>query len=120
MKETLADNISELITNIKTYVNAKIDLNILLTFEKIGKLQSFLLSTIILMIILSFCVFFITIALAISIGNSLNNHSLGFFIIGGAYLIVAIIFYLFRKQLIEKTIIKNLIKILFPLDKNND
>jgi hypothetical protein len=120
MKETLADNISELISNIKTYVNAKIDLNILLTFEKVGKLQSFLMTTIILLVILSFCVFFMTIALAIWIGNRLDNHSLGFFIVGGAYLLVAIIFYIFRKQLIEKAVIRNLIKILFPQDKNND
>ena len=118
MKQTISEIIADLVSNLKTYVTSKIDLYLLTSFEKIGKVHSFLLSSIILILISFFCLLFITIALALWIGSSLNNLAEGFLLIGAGYFLLGLIFIIFRKSLIDKRIIKNLLKSLFNHSSN--
>ncbi len=118
MKDTISDNISGLVENIKNYITAKADLYLLTTFEKVGKFQSYLLSSIIMILIVFFSVFFITIALALWLGELVDSPKWGFVIMAGFYLLFAVIFYVFKKQLIDRNVIKNLMKIIFPEEKN--
>jgi len=119
MKQTFSEIISDLVLNLKTYINSKIDLYLLTSFEKIGKLFSTLLSSIILILISFFCLLFITIALALWLGSSLNNPAEGFLLIGIGYFLLGIIFIIFRKSLIDKRIIKSILQSLFNQEKNN-
>ena len=119
MKQTISEIISDLVLNLKTYVNSKIDLYLLTCFEKIGKLFASLLSSIILVLIFFFCLLFITIALALWLGDKLNNLAEGFLLIGAFYFILGLIFIIFKKSLIDKKVIKNLLKSLFNHKKNN-
>ena len=113
MKQTISEIISDIVLNLKTYVTSKIDLYLLTSFEKIGKVFATLLSSIILVLIFFFCLFFITISFALWLGNTLNNMAEGFLIVGAGYFLLAMIFIIFRKSLIDKRIIKNIIKSLF-------
>jgi hypothetical protein len=118
MKKALSDILSDIFQNLKTYVVSKIDLYLLTTFERIGKVFSFILSSIILILISFFCLFFLSIALAIWLGNILDNPTVGYLIIAGGYFLLGVIFIIFRKALIDRPIIKELLKALFNSEKN--
>jgi hypothetical protein len=119
MKQKISEIVSDLVTNLKTYIISKIDLYLLHTFEKFAKVQSTIISVIILVLIGFFCLFFITISIALWIGSLLNNFAIGFLFMGGFYFLLGLIFIIFRKFLIEKRIIKSILTSLFNKEKNN-
>ena len=117
MKLTISEIVSDLVVNLKTYVTSKIDLYLLTSFEKLGKIFASLLSTIILILLSFFCLLFITIALALWLGKSLNNIAEGFLIVGSGYFLLGMVFIIFRKPLIDNRIIRSILKSLFNHEK---
>lgn len=115
----MLNNISELAENTKKYIEARLDLFALTTVEKISAIISFIISRIILIVIFSFAVFFISIGLALWLGSLLNSYVSGFFVVSLFYIIFALIIYFFRKELIDKSIIKSIFQIFFSKENNN-
>jgi hypothetical protein len=117
MKQSIGDIVSDLIGNVTTYVNSKIELYTLSIFEKIAKVNSTILSAVVLILISFFCLFFITVSLAIWLGSLMDNYALGFLIVSLGYFFLGLIFIIFRRTLIDKRIFKNMVKAIFP-DEN--
>jgi hypothetical protein len=119
-KKSFFENISEIKDNVKLYLDAKVSLLILTAFEKAVKaLTSFISSTaILLLIVISF--FFFSLAGALYIGKLLGSAELGLLIVGGIYLFLGFVFFLFRRQIFSRIIISYLTEVFFKDDDDED
>lgn len=69
--------------------------------------------------IVALILFFVSLGLSFLIGNNLGSVSYGFFIMGGFYLILLILFSIFGRKLLERPILNFLSKVLSSEDDSN-
>jgi len=96
---------------IKTYIENKIQL-VKLEFISVSanlsaKLISFFLIALLVMII----VILFNFAIALGIGQYFDNIALGFAIVGGVYLLIFILYYLFAKEKVAAKVKDHVVKI---------
>ena len=108
--ENKPTNIEELFQKIRDYADVRLDLLKLKSINKVSGFMSFIITTLILIIFICAVLICITIGAALLIGESVGKTSYGFFIVGGIYLIVGIVFYSLRGKIIRTKISNKLIK----------
>src|SRR5204863_9942951 len=99
--------------HLKQYAEAKADLFLLSSTEKIATGVSSLASILFLTFFILFLLLFLSIGVAIWITENYVSSSLGFFIVAGFYFILATLTYLFREKLIKVPVINLLLKKIF-------
>ena len=119
MKEDIIENFSDLKEELKDYAENRFNLIRLHVVEQLScHISGFIVKGGILYI-LFFGLIFLSMALAFFLGELFESYGLGFLIVAGIYFLIALIFYLLRKVLIEKPVIKSFIKLFFPNFENN-
>ena len=120
MKTILSNNFGELGTSIKDYLNIQLDLVKLSMVEKMVKISIFSIS--LLLVILASCIFFIFAAAAFVIwyGSTYNDYLTGVFIVMGAIVLITLLFYAFRRIVVESFFIKKFASILLQVDEDDD
>lgn len=88
--------------DLTKYVNLRMKLLKIETYEKAGKIAASLSFVLVLMFIVFFAVLFLFLGLGYYLGQWLNDQAMGMCLIGGLYLIILAIVILFRKQLTSK------------------
>ena len=92
------------------YLAARIKLLKLEVFEKTAKITATLFSSLVIAMLASLMLFFLSIALGFYFGAVFDSYGTGFMLVTGLYLLLLVPFILFRKSLIEKFIINRLIE----------
>lgn len=112
-KKSFFENISEIKDNIKIYLDAKVSLLIITAFEKAVRAFTSIISsvTILLFIVISFL--FFSLAGALYIGKIAGSTELGLLVVGGIYLFLGFVFFLFRRQIFSRIIISYLTEVFF-------
>lgn len=105
--EELKKSAANLASQASAYVNTLYDHTRVNATIKVTNVASESLMVILTTGLMLFCFLFIGIGSGIWIGHAMNNMEAGFFIVAGAYLLIAIIFLLLRKQILMP--FKNLI-----------
>lgn len=118
--QSITENFSELSSAVRKYVQAHIDLLKVRLLEKLVKIGTYFFSLITLILILAFILISLTFAFSFWYGQVYGDFVGGFLISAGFYLIIAILVFLFRKQLFANNIIKNLSQILFSDEENEN
>ena len=72
--------------------------------NKSADIVSSLASRVIISIVVLMFLLFLNVGIALWIGDKTDTLYLGFFIVAGAYLIIALLFYIFRYKWIEKPV----------------
>jgi len=103
--EKLTNSINNLNDNIRDLAKSSADYYKLDLYKKIIKGAIFLINLMIICFICLIVVMFISIAIAISIGNALGHLSYGYFIMGGFYALIFVLFRVFGKKYIEKIVL---------------
>jgi hypothetical protein len=103
--EKLTNSINDLNENFRDLAKSSAEYYKLDLYKKIIKGVISLMNMLLLGFICLIALFFISIALALGIGDALGNPSAGFFIIGGFYLLIFVIIWFFGKKHIEKIIL---------------
>lgn len=99
--------------NIQAYLHSTLEYYKLDLFKKLTK-STISISRVLLLGGIAFLIFtFLSFGIAFLIGEALGNNSYGFFIMGGFYILVFIIAYIFSRKKLEKTVIKSASKIFF-------
>ena len=107
----------ELAMHFKAYIQTEIELFKLRIAEKISKiLANFLAAIVVIGIILLF-ILFVSVALALLIGEMLGKMSAGFFIVSALYLLAGIIIWHAREKLIRIPILNTILSQLFDNEK---
>jgi len=115
----ISDNISTITENVRDYVNLRIDYVKLLLTEKIAKLASFFLVSIIFFILAMFLILFISFAFVFWFGEEVGPMFAGALIIVAFYILIGLLIYGFRYKLFINPVVKHLAKILIE-EENED
>ena len=111
--EEIKENAEDLKNQAKELIDANLKYYKLWGFKILMKSTSIMLKVFLLAIMLLIVTLFFSIALAIGIGYALDNMAYGFLIVGGIYLILAIIVYKFQDKLTEGPLLANFSRIFF-------
>lgn len=105
--------------DLSAYVQLKLELLKLNTYERIGRTVSILSYGLILIFIAFFAFLFIFLALGFFLGEQLGSVSVGFAVVAAIYLLLLSIIGLYRKRIREK-ILNIIIASLLANDVNNN
>lgn len=111
--QSFQENITEVISIARSYVNARIELLKLTLLEKMSLAGAFFLSSVIIVLIIAFCLLFISLAFAHWYAQRTGDIAAGYLITAGFYLVVGIMFLLARRYLITRPVIRTLSSIIF-------
>jgi len=110
----MLEEIGNIRKDIQEYIEVRLDLLKLQAAEKISKIISNTAVAIILILLLSLILFFLSFAAGYFMASVLNSNVLGFLCVAGFYLLLMLIILIFRKKIIDRPVIKSVIKIFFP------
>ncbi|MCG8578706.1 MAG: phage holin family protein [Bacteroidales bacterium] len=114
MKEKLNEEINEVKDDFEEYVNARLDLAKLHAAENLSRFFSGMILKIGLFYLLFFVLLFVSLAAAFWLNHLFDGKGIGFFIVAGFYLLLALLFLALRKSLIQKPVIQSFIQLFFP------
>ncbi len=111
--EHASGKIEELTDNVKDYINTRIELVKLKVSAKVAVILSNTLSSIILILFLFMFLIFISITGGFYFSKLTGGYVSGFLILSGIYLVLFLLFYAFRKQIIIEPMKDKIIKQIF-------
>jgi len=110
----MLDDINDLKKDLLEYIEVKLDLVRLHTAENLSRIFSNVATIAVIGYLLFFIVLFISFAAGFYIGSLLDSNDLGFLCIAGFYTLLLILFLAFRKQIVERPVIKTIVRLFFP------
>jgi hypothetical protein len=116
----ITDNVSMLTENVKDYVNLRIDLAKLILTEKIARLASFFLISVIFFILAMFLLLFLSLAFVYWFGADIGPTWLGALIIAAIYVLGGVLIYVKRHQFFINPLVTHLTKILMEDKDENE
>lgn len=116
--EKLSNNVDDLNHNIQAFLQSNAEYYKLKAFKQGMKGATSLVRFLIMGFLLSIAGIMLSFAIAIIISQAIGVPSSGYFIVGGFYLIVGILIFIFGKEPIEKLILQKFSKAVFN-DKND-
>lgn len=119
MEEIFA-RIESLVNNLKEFVNAKLDSLKLSLAEKISRLAANLAAALIVMVMITLCIIFFSMALAYFLGGLVGNTWLGFLIVAFFYLLIAIIVWAARERILRIPIMNSILSQLSKTDEQDE
>ncbi|PPK96680.1 putative superfamily III holin-X [Nonlabens xylanidelens] len=106
MGKQLTDNFREFTTATQDYIESSISYHKLDLFKKVMKGVVSSSYQIILGFFFLIALIFLSVAMAIYLGNVLENIALGYLIMGVFYILLMIVLSLFLKKTLEKILVK--------------
>jgi hypothetical protein len=110
----MLEDINIIKKDIQEYIEVRIDLIRLHTAENISRIFSSAVNTVIIGYLLLFILLFLSFTAGYFFASILHSNELGFLCVAGLYLLVLIIFLFFGKYIIERQVIKAIMKLFFP------
>jgi hypothetical protein len=116
----MLDEINDIKKDVMDYIEVKVDLIRLHTTENLSRIFSNVATIAVAGYLLFLIVMFLSFAAAYFIGTRLNSTELGFLCVAGFYFILLIIFLAFRKQIVERPVIRAIVRLFFPKFDDDD
>lgn len=118
--EKIATNIEMLFEKAQDYTKSSIELLKLNAIDKTADIAASLIFKLAFGLIVAMFLLFVNIGISLFLGKLIGENYLGFFIVSVFYLILAIILYIFRNQLITVPITNLVIKKLLETKNRED
>ncbi|MBB4118440.1 MAG: phage holin family protein [Mesonia hippocampi] len=109
----LNNNFKDLNEHTQNYIESLLAYYKLDIFKKTSQSAAMLVKLLCIGSLFLFFLAFTAFAFAFLIGAALDSYSAGFFIISGVFLLITILIYIFRKQLVDKVILKRFSTLFF-------
>ena len=117
--EELKSKAGDLTESITEYIQSSYKLTLLNAADKATSLAASTLASVAIVFLGIFVLFFGGIALAIWLGNLLDDAALGYLLVAGLFLLVIIVIVALKKKIVFPVIRDNLINKLYePSDQN--
>jgi len=110
----MLEDLENIKKDIQEYIEVKLDLIKLQAAENISRIISNVAVVSIIILLSSLVLLFLSFAAGYFFAKLLDSNELGFLCVSGFYLLLALIIILFRKSIIDRPVIKSVIKIFFP------
>ncbi|HET8884968.1 MAG TPA: phage holin family protein [Salinimicrobium sp.] len=111
--ENLTDNAKELYENVQDAVKSNIEYYKLNLFKKASLGAIALTKLLVMGSVFLFAMTFVSVGIALFIGDSIDSFAAGFIIVGVFYLLVVLLVYLFLKPAIDQWVIKKFYDIFY-------
>ena len=111
--EKLSNSVHDLNHNVQSFLNSNSEYYKLKAFKQGMKGATSLVRFLVMGFLLSTAGIMISFALAIVISEAIGVPSSGYFIVGGFYLIVFVLIFIFGKEPIEKLVLRKFSKAVF-------
>jgi len=108
----ISETFSDLTEDIRRYINLRIDLVKLTLTEKLARMASFFLITLVFFILFMFFILFLSLAFVFWWGDEIGPVYMGALIITAVYALAGFIIYLFRNQLFLNPLVSQITRIL--------
>jgi ABC-type phosphate transport system permease subunit len=108
--DQIKDKAEDIFENASEYLEARWNLGVLNASSKAAGTISVLTTTLIMAVIGMIILMFLSIGVALLIGEHLNSQSAGFFYVGLFYIIIGILVYAIKDKYIKLPIINSFIK----------
>jgi hypothetical protein len=108
------DDLGNTNKEIREYLEARLDLIKLQAAENVSRIVSNMMVIIILCLLSSLVLIFLSFSAGYYLASLMNSNILGFLCVAGFYLLMLLIILLFRKKIIERPVIKSVVRIFFP------
>lgn len=108
--EKLATNIEMLFERTQDYTNSSIELFKLNAIDKTADITASITFRLVFGLIVAMFSLFINIGISLYIGKLIGENYLGFLIVSGFYLVIAILLFIFRDRFIKIPIMNLVIK----------
>jgi hypothetical protein len=116
----MLEEISNIKKDIEEYIEVKFDLFRLQTAENISRILSNSVTAVIFICLLCIILLFLSFAAGYFCASLLNSNGLGFLCVAGFYGLILAIFMILRKRIIQRPIIKAVVKLFFPKSGDNE
>jgi hypothetical protein len=110
----MVENIDNIRKEIQEYVEVKFDLIRLHTAEQLSRILTSMTTVVIGGYLLFLILMFLSFAAGFFFGSLFDSNEAGFLCVAGFYFLLLIIFLIFRKKIVERPVIKAVVKLLFP------
>ncbi|HEY9362604.1 MAG TPA: phage holin family protein [Chitinophagaceae bacterium] len=101
--DNIPSSVEALFKKTGEYIDTRLELLRLKAVDKTADTTSSLLAVLVVFFILLLFLTMISIGIALVLGEMTGHISYGFFILGGFYFILGLVFYLLRKKWLKKT-----------------
>lgn len=109
-QDSKTSSIESLFKKTGDYVETRIDLMKLQAVNKTSEVTSSLVSNIIIGILCTMTMMLLNIGIAFYLGEVLGGVHYGFFIVSGFYILVAVLFYVYRKDWLKTPVQDKIIR----------
>ena len=110
----MLEEINDIKKDVLEYLEVKLDLIRLHTAENLSRMFSNVAIIAVVGYLLFLIIIFLSFAAGFFIGSLLKSNELGFLCVAGFYFLLLILFLAYRKQIVERRVIKAVIRLLFP------
>ncbi|WP_372753124.1 hypothetical protein [Mariniflexile sp.] len=117
--DNIATSFDKLYKKAKDFTETSAELVALKAVDKLADVLSTLTAIIFIAIVVAMFTLFVNIGLGLLIGKLLNAYYLGFFIVSAFYLVLALLLYTYRDQLVKSPVANLIIKKLLK-SKHSD
>ncbi|MEC7782589.1 MULTISPECIES: hypothetical protein [Leeuwenhoekiella] len=116
----LSEHISKVSDDAKKYLNSSLEYYKLDSFKKMMDGAVSLVNLMVSGSIFLIFILFISVGVAIVIGESLGSLSYGYFIVAGIYLVIYVLYKLFGKPFITEIVLRKYSKVFFNESSQED
>ena len=120
MENIAEKTFAELKEDISTYVELRLELLKLNTYERVAKTMAVFSYGIVLILLAFFTILFLFLALGFFLGELLGSMALGFVLVVGMYLLLFGIIIFFKKNITSKVMNEIIIAIMSKDEKDNE
>jgi hypothetical protein len=106
--------------DIRDYIEVKFDLLRLQIAESLSGIISKTATLVIIGYLLFFILLFLSLAAGYFCATLLGSNELGFLCVAGFYGLLLVLFLALKRRIIEKPVIKAIVKLLFPKTGDNE
>jgi len=110
----MLDEINDIKKDVLEFIEVKLDLIRLHTAENLSRIFSNVAIIAVAGYLLFLTVIFLSFAAGFFIGSRLNSNELGFLCVAGFYFLLLILFLVARKQIVERPVIRAMVRLFFP------
>ena len=111
--DELKENVEDIQENAKAYLESSISYYKLWGFKVAIKSTTMILKFFLFSICLMIFLLFISIAGAIALGQMMDSYPIGFMIVAGIYLVLALLLFLVKDKIVEGPILEKFSEIFF-------
>lgn len=112
--------VEHLVEHLKEYLNTRISLAKLEIAERISRVIAWAAAAVLVFFVLLIFIVFLSLSAAHGIGDALGKPYLGFLIVAGFYLLVALLVWWRKERLLRIPLMNAIVRQLFPENEGDE